>query len=239
MANLLTPMGSNPKTRKRLDTCSFEGAILHLLAASEGPSALGLPGTVCPAARINRCETACLVWQGRGRMNSVYKGRLRKTSLFLENPAAFLDQLRKELRNLRNRARRKNYTAIARLDGTSDLGLAERFAPEFLRIQFYDYTKVVQRVYRARKHHNWHVTFSRGAGNEQTALQLLHERACNVAAVFRVRKGEPLPKEWRGFPVIDGDIHDFRFLDSPRAGAVVGLRAKGSAYRDTSGFVVD
>jgi hypothetical protein len=36
--------------------------------------------------------------------------------------------------------------------------------------------------------------------------------------------------------VIDGDLSDLRFLD--RTGVVVGVRAKGKAKKDVSGFVV-
>jgi hypothetical protein len=45
-----------------------------------------------------------------------------------------------------------------------------------------------------------------------------------------------LPSTWLGFPVIDGDRHDARFLDP--AGVIVGLRAKGLARVDTSGFTI-
>jgi hypothetical protein len=41
---------------------------------------------------------------------------------------------------------------------------------------------------------------------------------------------------WWNHPVIDGDDHDARFLD-PK-GVVVGLRAKGLACVDTTGFVI-
>jgi hypothetical protein len=59
----------------------------------------------------------------------------------------------------------------------------------------------------------------------------------NVAVVFRVKKGQPLPKMWNGYEVIDGDIDDLRFLD--KKNVIVGLRAKGPAMKDTSGFVVE
>jgi hypothetical protein len=46
-----------------------------------------------------------------------------------------------------------------------------------------------------------------------------------------------LPETWKGFKVIDGDKTDERFLDEK--GVVVGLKAKGDAKKDQSGFVVD
>jgi hypothetical protein len=39
----------------------------------------------------------------------------------------------------------------------------------------------------------------------------------------------------KSFPVINGDETDLRFLDAK--GVIVGLRAKGKARKDTTGFV--
>ena len=41
-----------------------------------------------------------------------------------------------------------------------------------------------------------------------------------------------------GRPVVNGDHDDLRFLDRT-GGVVVGLKGKGRAKTDTSGFVVD
>jgi hypothetical protein len=79
--------------------------------------------------------------------------------------------------------------------------------------------------------HNYHLTFSRSETNEAECMDLLAD-GFNVAAVFR-----KVPRKWRGFTVIDGDIHDLRHLD-PK-GVVVGLTPKGrKAKADTSGFVI-
>jgi hypothetical protein len=55
----------------------------------------------------------------------------------------------------------------------------------------------------------------------------------NAAVVYR---SEYHKTEWQGFPVVDGDKDDLRFLD-PRGGHIVALYAKGQAKKDTSGFV--
>jgi len=104
---------------------------------------------------------------------------------------------------------------------------------EFPLVQFYDYTKIPRPYLRARG--NYHVTFSLSESNSATAIDAL-KHGVNVAAVFHVKRGQPLPETFLGAPVIDGDLHDLRFLDGYR-GAVIGLRAKGKAKRDTSGFV--
>jgi hypothetical protein len=53
----------------------------------------------------------------------------------------------------------------------------------------------------------------------------------NVAVVF-----DTLPTTYLGRPVVNGDDTDLRFLDPQ--GVVVGLKAKGRAKKDTSGFTV-
>ena len=68
----------------------------------------------------------------------------------------------------------------------------------------------------------------------ENALELIN-KGLNFAVVFDTAKGQPLPAQFNGIPVIDGDIHDLRFLD--QKGVIVGLRAKGKARKDTSGFV--
>jgi hypothetical protein len=59
----------------------------------------------------------------------------------------------------------------------------------------------------------------------------------NVAVVFNTKKGEEFPKEWNGYPVYDGDLSDVRFYDPDNH--VIGLRAKGEAKKDKTGFVVN
>ena len=97
----------------------------------------------------------------------------------------------------------------------------------FPTLQFYDYTK---RANRAALPANYKLTFSLAENNDADALTVL-ARGGTVAAVFR----KALPDTYWGYPVIDGDEHDLRFLDP--AGVVVGLKAKGNAKRDQSGFV--
>jgi len=121
-----------------------------------------------------------------------------------------------------------------RLNGTSDLAeLAHILAPEFKSVQFYDYTKIPRPYLRVQP--NYHVTFSLSESNTAHAIDAL-KHAVNVAVVFDVKRNKPLPETFLGAPVIDGDKNDLRFLDGYH-GAIIGLRAKGKAKRDTSGFV--
>jgi hypothetical protein len=133
-------------------------------------------------------------------------------------------------------------TPAVRLNGTSDIPW-ERLHPEvferFPDIRFFDYTKVVARMWQFLSGQaderpwpeNYHLTFSLSEKNRSDAQALLRQGG-NVAVVF----WPSVPKSWKGFRVIDGDRHDARFFDPE--GVVVGLSAKGIASEDRSGFVV-
>jgi hypothetical protein len=122
-----------------------------------------------------------------------------------------------------------------RINGTSDIPkLALWMSTEFPEVQFYDYTKCPKPWLRTRA--NYHVTFSHDGPNNLQACMDALQNGVNVAVVFAVRRGQPLPTTWNGYPVIDGDLHDLRFIDAQRV--VVGLRAKGPAIGINSPFVV-
>ena len=55
-------------------------------------------------------------------------------------------------------------------------------------------------------------------------------------------KLQDLPEQWNGFPVVDGDLTDLRYLD-PKGGHVIGLRLKAHSHEERnkaieSGFAV-
>jgi hypothetical protein len=110
-----------------------------------------------------------------------------------------------------------------------------RMAREFPHVQLYDYSKHL-RVWE-RQLPNYSITFSHSETNLQACLETL-AHGSNVAVVFDTKRGAQLPTTWNGYRVIDGDESDLRFLDPHSAiGFVVGLRAKGKARKDCSGFV--
>jgi hypothetical protein len=96
---------------------------------------------------------------------------------------------------------------------------------------FYDYTKILGKVKKYKDHPNYFLTFSRAEDNESAAIAALNDGS-NVSIVF---KGE-LPNYWRGFKVIDGDTSDLVMIYNRNV--VLGLRAKGEAKKDKTGFVV-
>lgn len=117
----------------------------------------------------------------------------------------------------------------------------------FPETTFYDYTKDPGRMEKFLNKTNWpknyFLIFSLSEHfYSRTVAKKFLERGGNVAVVFNVLAGgrfkNPLPRYWAGFPVIDADQHDFRFLDEP--GTVAGLRAKGEAKHQIFdfGFVI-
>jgi hypothetical protein len=112
----------------------------------------------------------------------------------------------------------------------------------FPHIQFYDYTKVTKRALahaQGKLPKNYHLTFSLSEDNDSNARAVLGAGG-NVAAVFHdlphaVGHGYHLVGGYLAERVTNGDDSDLRFLDL--AGVIVGLKAKGKARKDTSGFV--
>jgi hypothetical protein len=99
---------------------------------------------------------------------------------------------------------------------------------------FYDYTKIRQKAGRRilPSGHRYTVAFSRSESNELEAVEVL--RSGGIAAVVF----KDMPKTWNGFRVVDGDERDDLMLDV-RGAVVLGLKAKGQARRDKSGFVIE
>ena len=193
---------------------------------------------VCPGASAG-CAAACLNTAGRGAMNVVQAARLKKTQRFFQDRQQFLWDLVNEISALRRKAKAKGMKAAVRLNGTSDLPY-ERYKVRdtgknimqlFPDVQFYDYTKLENRIVGQQLPANYHLTFSRAEDNDHKLAAVLEHTS--AAVVF---SGE-LPATWRGYPVIDGDEHDARFTDAG-AGVIIGLTAKGKARHDASGFVV-
>lgn len=204
---------------------------------------------MCPHSTAG-CRAACLNTAGRGGMfkagtntNMIQEARKRKTREFMADKEAFALRLIDEIKAFTRKATRKGMIAVVRLNGTSDI-LWEHIKVQdktlmehFPTIQFMDYSKFASRK-SAQALPNYHITFSLAENNDAKAAIAL-ANGINVATVFLVARSKPLPATYtiggKAFPVIDGDLTDLRFLD-PK-GVIVGLRAKGRAKKDTTGFV--
>ena len=188
----------------------------------------------------NGCKIACLNTAGRGVFDMVQAARIRKTKMFFENRAAFMAELIKDIEALIRKAKRENLVPSLRLNGTSDIkwekiscGCHKNIFEHFPSIIAYDYTKIPIR-YRQNLPENSSLPCALNESNLNEALEAL-AMGTNVAAVFRLDHLGNLPEFFHGYRVIDGDKYDARYLDA--TGVVVGLKAKGAAIKDTSGFV--
>jgi hypothetical protein len=192
---------------------------------------------VCPMASAG-CRAACLYTAGNGRYDTVKAGRIRRTVEWFETRDACKARIVSDIQKLVRLCEQYGLQPAVRLNGTSDIRW-ESVWPElfdmFPNVQFYDYTKDYNRLsYSHYLPSNYHLTFSRSECNDDIVLQILEDGRANVAVVF---KGA-LPETWNGYPVYDADNDDLRFLDEYQGGAVAGLKAKGSARTDKSGFVI-
>ena len=240
--NLLTR--GNPKVLKG-QSQGYLTFILHLAPAS-------LSGYNTCASATDGCKLACLNTAGRGGIpnarpvtvqarngamtvsNVIQAARIRKTVWFFEDRVGFMAQLIKEIRAGIRYAQKMGLIPVFRLNGTSDLrwesvGVdgARNVMELFPDVQFYDYTKLSNRKDLPT---NYKLTFSLAENNDIQAWAAA-SAGLNVAAVFRGK----LPTTFMGRTVINGDDSDLRFLDP--VGVVVGLRAKGKAKKDQTGFV--
>jgi Gene product 88 len=184
------------------------------------------------------CRAACLYRQGHGRLfPTIAAARIARAVAFKEHRDWFERSLVYELGRITRKADAEGYRVAVRLNVVSDV-MWEREFPAlfwlFRDVQFYDYTKHAKRMFRFLADElplNYSLTYS--MNENDTHARTVLAAGGTVAIVFRGR----LPKAWCGFPVVDGDQNDLRFLDP--TGVVVGLSAKGSAKSDTTGFVVD
>ena len=221
-------IGTSPRTIKSDNQGEYLTAIMYMRPNID----------ICAMSTIASCLDGCLDTAGRGAMSNVQAARQRKTDAFMDDPVAFVDQLKADVRKGIKRAAKGGLKLAVRPNGTSDipfenlpgsngLTLMEEFPDEI----FYDYTKLIGRKVPA----NYHLTVSYSGANDAFASKVL-KSPHNIAVVFDTKKGEQLPWNFNGREVIDGDLTDLRFLDP--VGVVIGLRAIGRARDDSSGFVV-
>jgi hypothetical protein len=163
--------------------------------------------------------------------NMIQKARIRKTQYFFNERDAFMLDLYKDIQKAIKFAERQGLTPVFRLNGTSDLSWEKytvgttdmNLFQLFPTVQFYDYTKVLGR--KVAQYKNYHLTFSKADGNDSDVAEALFQGMSVVAVYDAIPAGVP-----------SADETDLRFLD-PK-GVMLGLKAKGRAKKDYSGFVI-
>jgi hypothetical protein len=194
---------------------------------------------VCPLA-TTLCIEGCLNTSGRVIMdivgtNAILNARLKKTKLFFEQRKLFMGWLVAELKSAQKKAIKDGYDFSVRLNGTSDINWVAykingmNLFEMFPTAQFYDYTKVPSRFNNMPE--NYHLTFSYTGENWDDCKEVLAQ-GNNVAVIFNIKKGQPLPSTFNGYPVIDGDLTDYRPNDGKSV--IVGLRWKKIANKVTN-----
>ena len=191
---------------------------------------------ICPFQNVAKCKNACLNTAGLGGVYpSIQKARQRKTDLFLNDRNEFMRQLFEDLTKIERYCTNKGKVGAVRLNGTSDIqwelikvnGL--NVFDTFQNITFYDYTKHPNRKISHIK--DYSLTWSYSEANKKYS-NYFDTVPNNSAVVFR----DKLPETFKGKKVINGDLTDLRFLDP--VNVIVGLKAKGKAKKDYSGFVI-
>ena len=169
----------------------------------------------------------------------VASARVKKAVFFIKENKKFMGQLIEELGKLEKRANKQNIKPCVRLNVFSDVQYekikinGKTVFELFPNIEFYDYTKNWKRD--VSNIPNYTLTYSKSEEYEINQIPEMLKDQKNVAVIFR----DFIPKLFHGMEVINGDVHDLRFMD--KKGVIVGLTAKGSLKKDqdVEGFVFD
>jgi hypothetical protein len=192
------------------------------------------------------CRLGCLNTSGRAGVEEfcdvtrIHDARVKKTRLFYEHTAFFMEWLFAEIMSARAKALRDGYYFSVRLNCTSDIDWTKVLVDGknifqiFPDVQFYDYTKNANKF--NEKPLNYHLTYSYTGRNQELCKALL-QRGFNVAMVFNVKDESQLPKTYCGYQVINGDLTDYRINDAK--GIIVGLKWKRIANRQNEKKVLN
>ena len=180
---------------------------------------------VCTHEKHAGCKPTCLYFAGRGAMPSVQTSRINKTKLLFEDQHTFYKLLDKEIYMMVRYADRKKKRLALRLNVLSDLDWENRIDMESYPVQFYDYTKRPNRLDHTIKNYDLTLSMYPNLLKQPAYLYKFINYArktnTNITAVFK----DKIPEKFFGYPTINGDDNDLRFLD-PKP-CCVALKAKG------------
>ena len=223
----LNYLGSVSKTTKHIKSIEYNELVYTIYLAPADSSGY----EVCPL-RNTECTDLCLNESGMNRMNMndelINRSRIKKTQLFFENREYFVKWMVYEIELTKLKAEKLGMSFSVRINNTSDInplsfyldvdGKKLNVLDLFPDVQFYDYTKVPNRMKLMMLYPNYDLTFSYDGHNKETCLRML-ENNVRVAVVF-----DKLPGELWGYKVIDGDLYDMRYRDEKNV--IIGLKFK-------------
>jgi len=192
------------------------------------------------------CRMGCLNTSGRAGIeifsgiDNIKNARLKKAKLFVENKDFFMAWMIAEIKSKQAKAKRDGFFFSVRLNATSDIDWAKVYYKGltifeiFPEVSFYDYTKNANKFKNLPA--NYHLTLSYTGRNWSKCLDVL-AKGYNVAMVFNVKHKSDLPKNYKGFTVINGDLTDYRIDDAK--GIIVGLKWKRIADRQAEKLVLN
>jgi hypothetical protein len=188
-----------------------KGAGYRSVGLTLTPRATGRAGrNLCPFA-TKGCARSCFADFDRLAWPQVKRAAVARTLLLARQPDLFRGMLKRDI--ARELAHAGPLPLVVRLNVVSDVAWEREFPElfaEFPAIQFMDYTKNISRVLDPNLPSNYYLTFSRSETNEADCRRAL-AAGQNVTVVFRK---PPFPETFWGYPVIDGDRSDLRFLDN-------------------------
>jgi hypothetical protein len=181
---------------------------------------------VCAGATAE-CIAACLHESGHNKIDTkgvITNARIKKTQMFFEDRQFFMQWVIAEITKYQKLAEKKGMGFSVRLNGTSDLSPlifkldGKCILDIFPDVQFYDYTKILNRSRVAAQYSNYDLTFSYSGHNWSECMEALNA-GIRVAVVF-----EEVPEYFEGIKVVNGDESDLRYLDA--GSVIVGLKFK-------------
>lgn len=186
---------------------------------------------VCPM-RTTECTKLCLNESGHNRIdtknNDINKSRINKTRLFFEHRQFFMEWMIEEIIAAKKKAHLDGAKFSIRLNNTSDISPLSFYIKRgntsinvlelFPDVQFYDYTKVPNRLELTKKYPNYDLTFSYNGINLIQCINML-ENNVRVAMVFN-----KVPETFFNYKVINGDEYDMRYYNEKNV--IVGLKFK-------------
>jgi hypothetical protein len=186
---------------------------------------------VCPCS-TEECRMSCIGHSAGNakRFKTVIDSRIARTRFLFKYPEEAMGIIKHELESWVHKSRKR----AVRLNTFSDIAW-EVLNPgllvhaQHLGYRVYDYTKIAARVLRPFKGYDLTMSYSGHNWAECESVLRLGGRVSMVFAGW-------FPKQYAGYPVIDGDEHDLRFLNPKNC--IVGLKLKGVSPDKAGCFAV-